>query len=301
MAFTTTMTLVSDVSDSVITLWDQGVILTYTPELVADQLATIKTSIGAKQIDFTIYSNLAIPSALTEDTDPTSVALVDTLAYLVPAEEGNVVTRGALASFQTGGKVDTAAAQLVGRNMGTTVDKRAVEALEAFSTTVIYPNSATAAANVTDTDVLDAKLARRLYNKLARLNVPGINGSYFGIAHDDCLHDLRGDLIPVQQYQGLTGIMNAEVGMAFGIRWLRSSNVTVTANSNGTIDTYKVNVVGANALGKAVSNEPHPVISGPFDKLGRFLNIGWYGCFKYGVIDTNNMVQGICASSVGAN
>lgn len=301
MPFTTTMTLAANVDDSIVTLWDNGVILTYTPELVADQLATIKTTIGAKQIDFTIYSNLAIPSALSEDTDPTSVALVDTLAYLLPVEEGTVVTRGALANFQTGGKVDTAAAQLVGRNMGATVDKRAIEALEAFTTTVIYPNTATAAANLNTTDNLDYAFASRLYNKLARKNVPGINGAYFGIAHDDCLHDLRKDMVPVRQYADLAGVMNNEIGMCAGIRWLRSSNVTVTADSNGTIDSYKVNVVGANALGKAVSNEPHPVISGPFDKLGRFLNIGWYGVFKYGVIDTNNQVQGIVASSVGAN
>jgi hypothetical protein len=88
--------------------------------------------------------------------------------------------------------------------------------------------------------------------------------------------------------------------MACGIRWIRSSNTTITSNSNGTIDSYKVNVVGANALGKAVSNEPHPTLTST-DKLGRFVNIGWFGAFKYGVIDTNNMVQGICASSVGAN
>ena len=300
MPFTSTMTLAANVDDSLITIWDQGVILTYTPELVADQLATIKKNEQAKQIDFTIYSNLALPSALTEDTDPTSVALVDTLAYITPAEEGLVVTRGALASFQTGGKVDTAAAQLVGRNMGATQDKRAITALEAFTTEIIYPNTAVSAATCADTDVLDYRFASRLYNKLARKNVMGINGSYFAIAHDDCLFDLRADLVPVRQYADLSGVMMNEIGMAAGIRWLRSSNVTVTSNSNGTIDTYKVCVVGANALGKAVSNEPHPVITST-DKLSRFVNIGWYGCFAYGVIDVTAMTQGICASSVGAN
>jgi N4-gp56 family major capsid protein len=301
MAFTTTMTVASDVDDSLVSLWDQGVILTYSPELVVDQLATIKREINAKMIYFTIYTNLAVPSALTENEDATSVALVDTGVSLTPAEEGTVVTRTQLASFQTGGKVDTAAAQLVGRNMGVTVDKRGMTALEAFSTTRIYPNTATAAANLAETDNLDHQFANRLYNKLARLNVPGINGSYFGIAHDDCLFDLRASLTPVRQYADLTNVLANEVGMAAGIRWLRSSNVTVTADSNGTIDSYKVNVLGANALGKAVAIEPHPVISGPFDKLGRFINVGWFGAFKYGVIDVNNMVQGICASSVGAN
>mgnify|MGYP003345792982 CR=1 FL=1 len=150
-------------------------------------------------------------------------------------------------------------------------------------------------------DVLDLKFANRLYNKLARANVTGINGNYIGIAHDDVLFDLRDSLIPVKQYADLTSVMTNEVGMAAGIRWLRSGNVTVTADSNGTIDSYKTMVYGFNALGKAVSEEPHPVISGPFDKLGRFTNVGWYGVFKHAFIDTANAVQGITASSVGSN
>ena len=295
------MTTTTSVNDSVITLWDKAVILTYTPELVADQLATIRTVIGAKVIDFTIYTNLSVPSALTEDQDATSAALADSAATLTPAEEGNVVTRTMLSSFQTDGKVDIAAAQLVGRNMGVTQDYRAVAALEAFTTTIIYPNGATAASNLSTADNLDHKFANRLYNKLARKNCMGINGAYYGIAHEDCLFDLRDSLTPVKQYQDLTSVLQNEVGFAAGIRWLRSSNVTVTSDSSGTIDSYKVNVVGANALGKAVSMEPHPVISGPFDKLLRFLNVGWYGCFVYGSIDTNQQVQGIVASSVGSN
>lgn len=300
-AFTTAMTAVADVDQSVIDLWDAGVLLTYTPELVVDQVCTIRKEIGGKILRFTRFANLAIPSALTESYDVDSVALVDTGPTLTPVEEGNVVTRTALAKWQTNGKVDVAAALLVGRNMGVTQDNRGITALEAFSTTRVYPNAATAVTNLATTDILDVVFNNRLYNKLARLNVPGIDGKYFGIAHDDCLYDLRNAMTPIIQYQDLTSIRQGEVGMVGGIRWLRSSNATVTADSNGTIDSYKVEVVGLNALGKGVSNEPHPVISGPFDKLLRFLNVGWYGCFVYGVIDTSNMVQGLCASSVGAN
>jgi len=302
MAWTTTTSLVSDVGDSVITRWDEGVMLGYTPELIVNQVATINTQANAKTVQFTKYSNLTlISSALTEDADATSVVLVDTPYTLTPLEYGNVVTVGKLGDFQTNGKQSTAAALVVGRNMGASVDKLGVTALEGFSTTVIYPNAATSAATCGTTDNLDRVFANRLYNKLARNNVPGIGGQYIGIAHDDCLYDLREALTPVREYQDLVGVMANEVGMAAGIRWLRSSNVTVTANSNGTIDTYKVNVVGMNALGLAISEAPHPVISGPFDKLDRFINYGWYGCFVWGVLDTGNMVQGIVASSVGNN
>ena len=303
MVWTTTTTLVADVDDSVITEWDKGVLLGYTPELVCEQVATIRVSMNAKTHQFTKYSNLTlISSALTEDADATSVVPVDAAITLTPLEYGNVLTHGKLSSYQTGGKVDVAAAALIGRNMGASVDKLGLTALEAFSTTVIFPHAITAATDLTADDVLDLTFANRLYNKLARLNVPGIGGQYVGIAHDDNLYDLRAAMVPVAQYATPETVLKNEVGMAGGIRWLRSSNVTVSADGGaGTVASYKVNVMGDNALGLAISEAPHPTLTGPFDKLGRFVNLGWYGVFVWGVIDTANMVQGGCASSVGAN
>jgi N4-gp56 family major capsid protein len=302
MAWTTTTNLVADFDHSVVTRWDEDVLLGYTPELVVQQAATISVNPNAKVHQFTKFTNLTlISSALTEDADATSVVTVDTGITLTPLEYGNVVTQGKLTDFQTSGKASRSTAALIGRNMGASVDKLGITALEAFSTTVIYPNAASSAATCGVNDNLDAVFANRLYNKLSRNNVPGIGGSYIGIAHDDSLFDLRAQMTPVLSYTSPELAMTNEVGMYAGIRWLRSSNVTVTANSNGTIDTYKVNVLGANALGIAISEAPHPTLTGPFDKLGRFINIGWYGCFVWGVVDTGNMVQGICASSVGAN
>lgn len=303
MAWTTTTTLVADVDDSVITQWDKAVLLGYTPELVCEQVATVRVGVNYKTHQFTKYNNLTIiSSALTEDADATSVVPVDTAITLTPSEYGNVITHGKLSSYQTGGKVDTAAAALIGRNMGASVDKLGLTALEAFTTTVIFPHAITAATDLTADDVLDLTFANRLYNKLARNNVPGIGGQYVGIAHDDNLYDLRAAMVPVAQYATPETVLRNEVGMAGGIRWLRSSNVAISADGGaGTVASYKVNVVGDNALGLAIAEAPHPTLTGPFDKLGRFVNIGWYGVFAWGVIDTGNMVQGGCASSVGAN
>ena len=303
MAFTTTMTTTSDVDASVVLEYEQGVLLGYTPELVVTQAATISRSLNSKTITFTKFDNLALAtSALTEDTDPASVALVDAPITITPLEYGNVVTTTALANFQTGGKADRAAAVLVGRNMGATIDKLGMAVLEAHSTTVIWPNAVTVTTNLADTDNLDRVFAGRLYNKLARKNVPGIGGQYIGFAHDDALFDLREALVPVSQYQGLTSVLNNEVGMAAGIRWIRSSNIAVVNGGGaGTVDSYAVPVVGANAFGIGISKDPNPTVTGPFDKLSRFTNLGWYGVFKWSLIDTENMVLGQVASSVGAN
>lgn len=305
--FTSDMTKAATMDNSQVLLYWQGVLFAAQPYLVATQVATVKEDINAKSIQFSKIGDLTVSTtALTDGVDPDSEAMSDTAVTLTPAEHGKVVTTTRLASLQTGGKVDVAAIQAVGIHMGKQLDKQAVEALDAFGGTIIYPNSATAASNLATSDVMDKLFAGRLFNKLSRAAIPGINGSYIGIAHDDVLHDLRedagaGSWTDVNKYSNLMPVLNGEVGMFKGIRWLNSGNATLTADSNGTIDSYKVNVVGLNALGYAVSQAPRMVISGPYDKLQRFVNIGWYGVVHYDTIQAENQVQGICASSVGAN
>lgn len=305
--FTTVITDAGVIDADELSIYSNQLILAATPELVADQAVSVTDSGAAKVFQFAKYANLDIPSALSDGVDPDSVALADSVVTLTPVEEGTVVTLARLADLESGLKAGLAAAQLVGRNAGATADKRAIEALEAASTNVIYPNGQTATANLTANDILDGTFASRLYNKLARANVPGINGNYIGIAHDDCLHDLREDTsgggwIEISKYADPSSALRNEVGMFKGIRWLRSGNTTVTDDGgSGTIDSYEVQVVGFNALGYATSQPIRLMVTGPFDKLGRFVNFGWFGIFKYGTIDANNMVTGDCASSVGAN
>lgn len=290
-----------------VTIYSNQLILAATPELVADQAVTVRDSGAAKIFQFAKYANLAAPSALSDGVDPDSTLLADSVATLTPVEEGLAVTLARIADLQAGLKAGLAAAQLVGRNAGNTSDLRAIAALEAATTNLIYPNAATSTATVGSGDILDSVFAGRLYNKLARANVPGIGSSYLGIAHDDCLYDLRqdssnGGWTDVSKYADPNSVLRNEVGMFKGIRWLRSGNVTVDTDAGaGAVDTYEVQVVGFNALGYASSQAVQLMITGPFDKLRRFLNFGWYGVFKYGTIDEANMVSGVCASSIGAN
>lgn len=259
-----------------VTKFNEILILAATPELVADQAATVRDSGPNKIFQFAKYANLsAISSVISDGVEVTSVALADSVVTLTPGDYGNAVSVLKSADLESGLKAGRAAAQLIGRNAGTSLDGLAITALDAFGGTTIYPNSATAASNVATTDNLDKIFAGRLYNKLARANVPGIGGMYLGIAHDDVLHDLRtdssnGGWSDVGKYADPQSVLRGEVGMFAGIRWLRSGNATVTSDSNGTIDTYKVNVVGFNALGKAEAMPLRLMINGPFDVLGQF-------------------------------
>lgn len=307
MPFTANGTGTSAVDDSVVQLYSEAIIYAATPELIADQVANVKEDINGKSVTFTKFSNIALATTpLVELDDVTSVALSDSAVTITPAEYGAVVTRTQLANLQSAGKVDTASAYLVGRNMGATMDKLAINVLQAGGGTQVLANDV-AEASQTTSNILDKTLANRLYNKLARANVTPFDGFYIGIAHDDVLFDLRADTsagswIDVNKYTGNMAIFNNEVGMFAGIRWLRAGNGYINTNGgNLDVDTYHTFVCGFNSLGKVQSSAPQVKVLPANDKLGRFMNIGWHWVGNYGVIDSSAYAIGISASTVGSN
>ena len=305
-AFTTNLTGTTQLDDSIVLAFAQSYLVAVGQNNVLDQFVQYKEDIGAKSIQLTKYARLAkATTPLTETDDLTSVALSDTQILLTPAEYGNVVTTTALANLQSGGKADLAAAQLVGLNHGDTMDQLAINALDAASNT--YVIGGTAEGSVTAGQVASDVFLNYFYNKLARASVPMINGSYVMVAHDDVIADLRaatavGSWNDVTKYATPETALANEVGMYKGFRVVRDNNATFADQTGaGTVDLYNSYFFGANALGKATSQTGQLVISGPFDKLGRFINIGWKETSTYKIIDTDSVWLGKTASSVGSN
>jgi N4-gp56 family major capsid protein len=145
------------------------------------------------------------------------------------------------------------------------------------------------------------------YNKLARASVPMIDGSYIMVAHDDVIADLReatgtGSWVDVSKYSTPETVLKNEVGMYKGFRVVRDNNASFADQTGaGTVDLYNSYFFGFNALGKATSQEGRMVATGPFDKLNRFVNLGWYEVSAYGIIDQDALWLGKSASSKGAN
>lgn len=307
MAFTTTMTTTAEVDDSIVLEFDTQFILAAAQMQVMDQFVSYKKQIGAKSIDFPKYNQLALATTpLDEDDDVSSEALGDSQILLTPAEHGNVVTTTKLANLQTGGKADLAAARLVGMNLGRTLNKLASNALEASANSFTVDGGAEAALDAAD--VMTTAFLNVLYNKLARQSIlPLANDMYVAIMHDDVIHDLRasvgsGSWQDIKKQTSADEILKNQVGMASGFMIVRNNDLTInTDGGSGTVDTYKTICLGFNGLGKAISEEPHGTLTGPFDKLGRFVNVGWYGTLQYGIVDTDAVQVGITASSVGAN
>jgi hypothetical protein len=137
--------------------------------------------------------------------------------------------------------------------------------------------------------------------------VPKINGAYVMMAHDDVITDLRaatavGSWNDVVKYSAPGEALSNEVGMYKGFKIVMNNRATFADQTGaGTVDLYNSYFLGANALGKATSRPGSIVLSGPFDKLNRFFNLGWYEVSQTAILDNTGLWVGQSASSVGAN
>lgn len=307
MPFTVNLSGTTQYDDSIVQAYDAAFIVANGQADVATSLAQYNASIGAKSIEFPRYARLALATTpLDEVEDVVSEAISDSKVIFTPEEYGKAVTRTALANLQTGGRADLAAARLVGLNMGETMNKLATMALEG-STNVRIAAGKTE-ATVAAGDVLNRTELNFVYNKLARSNVPAHSGGmYILLAHDDVIADLRADTstgswVDVNKYADPATVLANEVGMFQGFRVIRNNHATVVDQSGaGTVDVYDTIALGFNGLGMAVSKPGSLVISGPFDKLGRFVNMGWHGVMKFGIVEPDAVWRIRTASSLGAN
>jgi N4-gp56 family major capsid protein len=307
MAFTTNLTGAAEVDDSIRLEYDTEFRLAYEEQGVAAQFATLKREIGAKSVDLPRYNHLNLATTpLAEKDDLVSEALSDDKVTITPAEYGNVITTTKLANLQTGGMVDRAAARLVGINSGRSQNKLALLAMDA-STNVIVTNAGGIAA-VTASDIMSGTIMGQVFNKLARKNVPGlVGGDFVMIAHDDVIHDIRegsgaNSWIDAHKYALPEALLRNEVGMYKGFRVIRDNLSTIAIDAGaGAVDVYNSYFAGFNAFGLAESAPIEMRATGPFDKLSRFVNMGWYGCFNFKIVEQDALWVVQSASSVGIN
>ena len=256
-------------SDSVVDLMNQAVIVSGEAYNKVDAYATIRQDDLASSISFTVFSRLAAATtALTDGTEATSTSMTDTKVTLTLAEYGAVITSTSLANVATAGKADLASAELVGINMGETQDALALAALEAGTNTIAADTAGT----------LDNLDLREAYTDLASAGIAKFeDGRYVAFVNPAQVSDIKGDYIPIAQNTNLEAATSGVVGSLEGCTIVESSQVTAG----------KVVVMGKNALGKAVGQAPSLVVKEGSDNLGRTVNVGWYGIMKYGIIDQN--------------
>ena len=308
MAFTINLSGTNEVDDSIRQEFDTEFRLAFAEQGAASQVATIKREIGAESISMPKYEQLALATTpLDEYEDVASEALVDSKVSITPQEYGKVVTTTKLANLQTGGMADRAAARVVAINAGRTQNKLATLAMDA-GTNILRAGGYATDAEILVTDTMDGSLLEKVYNKLAAASVPTMaGGDYILIAHENVIHDLReqsgaNSWIDAHKYSMPESILRNEVGMYKGMRVIRDNLSTILADAgNLNVDVYHSYGVGFNALGLAQSAGIEMKATGPFDKLARFVNLGWVGCFNFKVVEQDALVVVKCASSVGDN
>lgn len=300
------ITTAAQLDDSLITLLDQAFLLEAQDSIIIDQFVDLKRDINAKTIEIAKYPKLAKKTTpLVDGVDVDSVGLTDTKIPFTPAEYGNVVTPTKLANLQTGGRADIVSAAVVARNMTETLNRLGCMALQA-STNIRLANSAESRSAIAATSVIQPSDLEYIYNRLHRNNIEKFGGDlYVALAHPDIVDDLKklDDWKDVSKYANAVQVLRHEVGTYKGFRWVTSTGMEYDedAGAESKVDVYDTAFIGKNALGKAVSLDPGLTITGPFDKLGRMMNIGWYGVLQYGIVDQKSLWVISSASSFGDN
>lgn len=259
---------------------------------------------------FIKFAQLTGGATLTDGEEVTSEAIVDSQVALTLVEHGNVVTITDLGDVSTGGRLNLAVPELVGKNMGTYLDKYFIQRLETSSNEYIVTQATEDA--LTAADVITPAYFEKAYTFLRKNSIESVmDGMYVGVLHPLVLADLRQgtsvvDWTPVNAYSGanVSNILKNEVGTYKGFKIIQSANVTTNANAgNANVDTFHSSFFGYNALGAAYSSSRplRPTFVTGTDKLDRFAHIGWKGTFINGLIDTNASVIVTSASAYGLN
>ena len=265
MALNTKTTL----SDSVVDLMNQAVIISGNSYNKIDAYATIRQDDMANSIAFTVFSRMTkATTPLADGTQPTSSTMSDTKVTLTMDEYGSVITSTSLANIATAGKADLASAELIGVNLGETTDALGLAVLEAGTNTITPTTAGTLASD-------DLRTA---YTELATAGIAKFpDGRYVAFVNPAQISDIKGDYISIAQGTSIEEATSGMVGFLEGFTLVEDSNVTA-----GEVVCF-----GMNALGKAVALAPEFRTSDGTDALQREVNMGWYGVLKYGVIDQN--------------
>ena len=282
-------------------------------EMVADVKSTNQSHPGSA-VQFNIYNDLSqATSALTETSDVTAVALGDSTVTVTLAEYGNAVTTTAKLRGTSFLNVDADAANIIGYNMGNSIDKIVQNVLVAGSN-VRYGGDATATGELAAGDTITASLIRQSVAALRGDSAPTMDGGvYVGFIHPDVSFDLREDtavtdIIQYQIRQDGAGVRMGSIGTFGGVDFIETPRIDHGTNDGASnVDGYNTVICGKQALAKAHSRgagfgENPSVVFGPVtDSLRRFQTVGWYHLVGYSRFREASLQRIETSSSIGAN
>jgi len=257
-------------------------------------------------------------TALTENTDPDSVALGNpTTTTITLNEYGNPVLRTRKLYLYSLTDVDPAIANIVAYNMADSVDTLVQTVLRGGSNliqrkagVVTYVTNATVstvATTMTTTDTWTSAMSRLAVAKL-RTNkaVPRKGSLYWCAMHPEVSYDLRSETGAAawrdpHNYSAAGNIWAGEIGSYEGAYYIESPrcfNAVDAGTGDNTVRRFRTYYAGQQALAEAVADEFH-IVAGPIvDKLARFRPLGWLGVAGWARYREEALIRGESTSSI---
>lgn len=294
-------TAASGVTNLVQTAYDKYIQFALRSEPMFRSFADVRpvdvTAPGSSVV-FQRYADLsAATTALTETTDPDSVAVSNTTTVSVTLYEyGNAVLVTEKLALESLSDVDPAIAELIAWNMRDSLDQLARAKMIA-GTNVVYANNGavdtTGPTNTVGTtaDTIRSTYIRYITAKLRANSAIPFDGGYFtGIIHPDVSADLRAETGTaawrdphVYAENANSNLWAGEAGVFEGVRFIESPRTYFATDGASSAKVHRSLIFGRQALAEAVAREPGVVIGPVTDKLMRARPIGWKGLLGWNV------------------
>jgi N4-gp56 family major capsid protein len=200
---------------------------------------------------------VASTSALTEGTVPANIALSATSVSAVLSQYGQwTQTSDLIQMTSIDNELEHAVSEL-SYAMALTIDTLDRNLLDGDSTNAIqYANGKTALSATSATDVWSSTEGRKAKRSLQAQSVKPFDGTNFvAVLHVNNAYDMQGETttggwIDAVKYTDPARILNGELGVQNGIRYVQTENVSfVTAGTSGSAAVYNVHVLGEGAFG----------------------------------------------------
>ena len=237
------------------------------------------------------YTALSVAStALTEGTNPTEVSIASSTVDVTLAEYGTTVKVAKLLSLTTIDREGQEKVELIGQNMGETLDDLARTALYGGATAQLA-GAKSALTDVAATDTFDADEVRKAVRTLKVNKALRYGDGYFmGKVGPYSSYDLMGDStwVNAHTYKDGAELYKGEIGRLHGVRFIET-NYQKSESSTATV--YSNFIHGDKAIGEynLEGDMPKlyikvPTASDTSNPADRYSTISWAGVYAAKVL-----------------
>src|SRR3990167_276488 len=290
----------SNLAQEVMTYYEKVFLARAEYELVmkeGGQSRTHATGQG-RTVNFTRYNPLTvITSPLGEASNPITCPINASTVAMTLSEYGLTTTHGKLLSLVSIDSGLKEKIELVGQNMGETLDQLVRSELQ--NGTSYYGNNATV-ATFTAGDTLDACDIRLIVKQL-ELNKarPYTDGLFIGKTDPISKYNLIGDTtwVNAKTYSDVRDLYNGEMGELYQVRFLLNKNVSsgteATSTASSGVIRYYSYIHGRDSFGVYDLAQDKPklyVLPNQVDSnspVGRVSYISWAGAFATKILNSN--------------